>query len=146
MKEYIFLYLLFKLNDIKEFLDNDYGYSFISIIILLILFGIRTAGEDNDGDIMPFVAFVTDRDRRPEFLVIWRRYLAIFFIILGLQSCMNMVSTALPTTGQAVGIITAGKGMQSDTFQALADLDPSIAEYLQREVKDFLESNLKTEE
>jgi len=145
MKEYIFLYALFKLNDIKELFNNDYGYSLIIFVILSILFGLKTLGRDKENDPIPFLGFFQYKDRCAEFVSTGRHYMNIVFIIFGLQICMNLISVALPTTGQAVAIITAGKGMQSNTFQTLVDLDPAIAEYLKREVKDFLKSNLVDE-
>ena len=133
--EYIALYTLFKLNDIKYMFDNAYGFLVVFGLLATVYIAIKYNGPDEDGSYYPFASCKTDAKNFNRTIKKACRTATIIFIIsLG----CNITSGLLPSTGQMVTIITAGKGLKSDTFKVLSELDPMMAQYLKEEARKVL--------
>jgi hypothetical protein len=129
--------MLFKLDDIRIFLANDYGWTLLVGIVLFVIYAIITRGPDHDGDTMPFVE-LCDEDKKEKHTKTFKKFIKIFTFVWFMQFMLNFIAFSLPSTGQAVAIIMGGKGVESETFKVLMSADPKIANYLKQELDDFL--------
>jgi len=134
--EYFLIYLLMKLNDIRGMMLNDYGYTVGIFFALLFYAAVRTWKSEEDtsaGEGWPFKAIHEKQHRS------FRKFaLFMFTFTFFIQLSLNIIAGFLPSTGQAVAIISGGAGLKSDTFKALKDMDPAIANYLRGELHKYL--------
>jgi amino acid transporter len=137
MNTYFVLYMLFKLDDIRIFLSNDYAWTFIVGFVLFVIYAVVTRGRDKVGDIVPF-AGLWNEDKKEEHNKTFKKFIKIFTFVWFMQFTLNFIAFSLPSTGQAVAIIMGGKGVESETFKVLMSADPKIANYLKQELDDFL--------
>jgi amino acid transporter len=129
--------MLFKLDDIRIFLSNDYGWTLLVGIVLFAIYAVITRGPDKDGDMIPFVG-LCDEDKKEEYNKTFKKFIKIFTFVWFMQFTLNFIAFSLPSTGQAVAIIMGGKGVESETFKVLMSAAPKIANYLKQELDDFL--------
>jgi hypothetical protein len=119
-------------------LTNLYGYTLLSLLIITIIVAIISFGTDENGSEYPFAELYI-----PEVKTRCIKMYKIVVIMFFIQFSFNIIATLLPSTGQTIAIITAGKGFKSETFEALKELDPTIAQYLRNEAKKVFGETVK---
>lgn len=137
MNTYFMLYVLFKLDDMRYFLDNDYGWTLLIGGGLFVSYAIITRDSDSDGTIIPFGNLFRD-SKKDEYSNQLKKFIKIFLCVWIMQFMLNFIAFSLPSTGQAVAIIMGGKGAESQTFKVLMSADPKIANYLKHQLDEFL--------
>ena len=145
MKTYLVLYLFTKLNEIRNILQNDFGYTALTCLFVLVLVGIKAAYyKDGSGDRYPFSGLINKKmdDNLRKFVSSKARIIIYVFIV---QIICNIIAVTLPSTKQAAFIIVTGKGINSETFKAISDLDDTFAKWIKSKAKEYMRETIEND-
>lgn len=133
MNTYALLYLFVKLDDIRGYLNNNYG-----LAVTFLIVGIMS---------LSIIAFIINEEGKSEKIPLFlkyygKRFAVVFVLLVGIQIGFNLACTLLPSTGQMAAIYLGGKAAESNTADILAKLPGKYAMLLDSKADEWLSEQL----
>ena len=144
MTDFFLLYVWMKLDEVRTMLENSYGITVLTFIIVGVLTYIWTStAKDEDGEVYPFSGcFSADSDIKKKCVSRVTRWLKVVACVLVLQIFLNIGALLLPSTKQAAVLYVLHTGVHSETFNTIKSLDADIAQALREKAKEWLHKSV----
>ena len=134
MSNYTALYLFVKLDDIRVWFGNDYGFSAIFFLVGVAFAAFYFLWSIDSG--ISCGDFINSLKR-------WaKKWAIIVTLAIGVQFTFNAIATILPSTGQMAAIYIGTNAMESDTAEILAKLPAKYATLLDTKADEWLTAQL----
>lgn len=127
--DYWIIYLFVKLDDIRSALEPNGGLVFSSIMLVLLIFGLKIITSEHDDE-----EACRDALRSRSFkLSVYAFVFSLVFTFI-----INIAIAFTPSTGQMAAIYLGGKATQSETAEILSRLPEKYAKIIESKADQWL--------